>query len=414
MRRVVLAAVVAALGAASSDGDGAPPARVKVAKLSVDTYEAFLADAGAKERWVLLDFYAPWCGHCKRLNPVLDAFAAETPGAAVAKIDATAETALAKAHGVDGYPTLRFSSDAAAGTFRDYKGPRTGEGLALLAARLGGPEISALADGGAALERLAAPPPGVAFVASLPVAPELEAAFDAVARRSFHTASFGKVFGGEGLERGAIQVAAPGAWPLAFDPADDYEKALASFVKKHNFPLFNALGPANFRKLGDRRLVVAAVVDPADAAEAAGCEAVARGASKIEDPAIRDRFAFGALDGARWREYVATFGFYKSDLPRILVMDLKNDLFYDGFEPPPENAAEALIAYLGDVAADLETPRYLGWRGFPDRAAAFWLQHSTEITCGLGVLALALFAATGLFADDAGDAGDAGGREKRD
>lgn len=35
-----------------------------------------------------LDFYAPWCGHCKRLAPVLDEIVLETDKMAVGKIDA--------------------------------------------------------------------------------------------------------------------------------------------------------------------------------------------------------------------------------------------------------------------------------------------------------------------------------------
>ena len=47
--------------------------------------------AGTVDLW-FLDFYAPWCGHCKKLNPILDEVAAELVGKqnmAIGKIDAT-------------------------------------------------------------------------------------------------------------------------------------------------------------------------------------------------------------------------------------------------------------------------------------------------------------------------------------
>jgi protein disulfide isomerase len=57
---------------------------------------------------ILVEFYAPWCGHCKKLAPVLDelgTFFKSNEGVVIAKMDATANT-VRKDITVTGFPTI--------------------------------------------------------------------------------------------------------------------------------------------------------------------------------------------------------------------------------------------------------------------------------------------------------------------
>ncbi|XP_018858114.1 protein disulfide-isomerase-like [Juglans regia] len=77
---------------------------------------------------VLLEFYAPWCGHCKKLAPILDEVAISFENDAdvvIAKLDATANDVPSDKFDVKGYPTLYFSS--ASGKLLEYDGDRTKE-----------------------------------------------------------------------------------------------------------------------------------------------------------------------------------------------------------------------------------------------------------------------------------------------
>ena len=65
-----------------------------------------------------VEFYAPWCGHCKALAPTYEKLAAAFEGEAsvvIAKIDADAHRDLGERYGVTGFPTIKVGQGGEGG-----------------------------------------------------------------------------------------------------------------------------------------------------------------------------------------------------------------------------------------------------------------------------------------------------------
>ena len=75
------------------------------------TDEAFEKIVLKSELPVIVDFWAPWCGPCKMVAPVLDKLASEYAGKVlIAKVNTDEHAEWAGKYGVQGIPTMLFVS----------------------------------------------------------------------------------------------------------------------------------------------------------------------------------------------------------------------------------------------------------------------------------------------------------------
>lgn len=108
-------------------GPSAPPptyANSEVVDLIPSNFDKFALSG----KPALVEFFAPWCGHCKNLAPVYEQLAqdfafAKKDKLTIAKVDADREKELGKRFGIQGFPTIKYF-DGKSETPEEYNGGR--------------------------------------------------------------------------------------------------------------------------------------------------------------------------------------------------------------------------------------------------------------------------------------------------
>lgn len=109
----------------SSGGGGGKAG--SVVELTESNFKKLVLDSD--DMW-LVEFFAPWCGHCKNLEPHWKKAAGELKGKVkLGAVDATVHQSLAGQYGVQGYPTIKYFPAGRKTGPEEYDGGRTSDDI---------------------------------------------------------------------------------------------------------------------------------------------------------------------------------------------------------------------------------------------------------------------------------------------
>ncbi|KAH7524972.1 hypothetical protein FEM48_Zijuj06G0175900 [Ziziphus jujuba var. spinosa] len=323
---VVVMLLLAISGSASSSSTEQFPVDGKVLELDESNFDSVISSFD----YVLVDFYAPWCGHCKRLSPQLDAaapvLAALKQPIVIAKVNAEKFSRLAQKYDVDAYPTIKVFMH---GVPVEYNGPRKAELLVRYLKKFVAPDVTVL-DSDTAIKNFVEEagtyfPIYIGFGLNESVISNL-----AIKYRKKAWFSVAKDFSEEIMVSYDFdKVPALVSLQPKYDEHSIFygpfeEEFLDAFIKQNMLPLALPVNYDSLKSLEDdeRKIVLTFVEDEAEEKSKKLIKILKSAASANRD------LVFGYVGIKQWEEFADTFeATKKSPLPKMVIWNRNEDYF---------------------------------------------------------------------------------------
>ncbi|KAJ7338642.1 hypothetical protein JRQ81_012544 [Phrynocephalus forsythii] len=295
----------------------------------------------------LVDFYAPWCGHCKKLEPVWNEVGKEMGSIGspvkVGKMDATSYSSIASEFGVRGYPTIKLLKGDMA---YNYRGPRTKEDIIEFANRVAGPVIRPLPS-----QQMFEHVQKRHQVFFLYVGGEsplkekyIEVASELIVYTYFFSASE------EILPENVILPEMPAV--LVFKDGtyfvyDEYEDGdLSSWINRERFQGYLNVDGFTLYELGDTgKLIAIAIIDDRNVSvEHTRLKSVVQDVAKNYRDHFHRNFQFGHMDG---NDYINSLLMDDVKIPSIVVLNTSNQQYFLPHKPI-ENT-EDMVQFINEI-----------------------------------------------------------------
>ncbi|XP_076915327.1 protein disulfide-isomerase 5-2-like [Bidens hawaiensis] len=280
--------------------------------------------------FIFLDFYAPWCGHCKRLSPELDKAASILSGlkkpVVIAKIDADKYSRIASKYKIDGFPTLKLFTH---GVPTDYNGPRKSDLLVRYLSKFVAPDVTVIESDSGITEFVEAAgtffPIFIGFGLDESVISNLAAKYKKSAWFSVAKDFSENTMALYDFDKAPALLALHPKFneqSIFYGPFED--SFLEEFIKQSLLPLTLPMTEDNLKLLNDdKRKIVLTIVEDETYYESKTLIKLLRAAAS----ANRD-FVFAYVGYNQWKDFAEDFEVgRKTPLPKMVVWD-GNDVFF--------------------------------------------------------------------------------------
>uniref|UniRef100_A0A0E0K0Y6 Thioredoxin domain-containing protein n=1 Tax=Oryza punctata TaxID=4537 RepID=A0A0E0K0Y6_ORYPU len=297
----------------------------RVLELDDGNFDAAVRAAGL----LFVDFYAPWCGHCKRLAPQLDEAAPVLAGLStpiiVAKVNADKYKKLGSKYGVDGFPTLMLFDH---GTPTEYTGSRKADLLVESLKKLVAPDVSVLESDSAIKSFVKDAGMGFPLFLGFGVDESLIVEYGAKYKNRAWF-SVAKDFSEDMMvfydfDKVPALVSVNPKYreqSIFYGPFDD-GAFLEDFIRNSLLPLVVPMNRETVKMLNDdgRKVVLTILQDDESDENSPRLIKVLRSAAS----ANRD-LVFGYVGVNQWEEFTETFDIKSSELPTMIVWDKRDE-----------------------------------------------------------------------------------------
>jgi protein disulfide-isomerase A1 len=287
------------------------------------------ADKVDNEPLILVEFFAPWCGHCKALAPHYEeaATALKEKDIKIAKVDCVDQADLCQAHGIQGYPTLKVFKN---GTPADYQGPRKADGIISYMIKQSLPAVTQVTSGNFDEFKSADKFVAIAYVSSTSDAPL--AAFSSVAEAHRDDYLFGMstdsaVFASENITPPTVVVyrafdepRVPYPYPILDAKVQDFEEWIADL----SIPVIDEVSSDNYAIYASSSKPLAYVfLDPT----ADNKEEIIASVRPIADE-FKSKMNFVWIDAIKFGDHAKALNLQEPKWPSFVIQDVEKQLKY--------------------------------------------------------------------------------------
>uniref|UniRef100_A0A914C997 Thioredoxin domain-containing protein n=1 Tax=Acrobeloides nanus TaxID=290746 RepID=A0A914C997_9BILA len=366
-------------------------------------------DVANEGSW-FIKFYAPWCGHCKKLAPVWDQLAhsltEKNSLVRIGKVDCTRFASACTHFKVTGYPTLIFFRN---GVQIPYEGDRQKQALLNFVLKASSPTIGTLDSTAkfSELKKSSEKDPFFVYIDGEDKDQTLFEEYKNVAEslfaetRFFHATSIMPFPANVVLRKRPAVVVFKDNDYYVYEPE---KEKLHGWVNSERWPLLPQVTPSTLNSIATstNKLLVLVVLDSIyihnSSSEVGRFYKLAKDASKLvrQDSDLHSQFQFGWLDG---NSIVNSIVMGEMSVPNILVFNVSNYEFYLNNDVPSEMTAQSVYTFLQTIADKRVTP--LGGRSWPQRIRRMFYDittnlyemfyHQPILTCCLFGVPLAFF-----------------------